>query len=100
MPVRHVTLTPNVVSTVSVAGTNYDNVGITHEGNVTPLVSATTNGVDPVADADDTYNILSGTQRSIPAPATYTASTGARSSVASSVKLLCTAAARVEVEFG
>jgi hypothetical protein len=88
--IRHITLTANQVATVSVEG-DYDYVAVLHRGNVeTDLWVASPGTGDPVADGDDCYLVLAGTQRVIPRPGVVGAS---------SVRLLCTQAAKVEVEF-
>jgi hypothetical protein len=88
--VRHLTLTANQVATVTIQG-DHEYVGVLHLGNVENPVWATAVGTqNPTANGDDVYTVLPGTQRVIPRPG---------ASGASTVRLLCAAAAQIEVEF-
>lgn len=88
MPVRHVTLAPDTVMTVTVP-IDYDAVAVFHKSGSAPIW-ATVNDVDPVADGDDNYYIPAGGRRRI---------VRAGQAGPADVRLLSTAAATVEVEF-
>lgn len=97
MAVRTLTLTPAAVSTVTVT-TASESVAVYNTGNVSNNVTVTTNGVDPVADADDNYTVPAGARRELQLGPTYDADTGAATRTPS-VKLLSAGAVKVEVEF-
>jgi hypothetical protein len=88
MTTRTVSLTANVVSTVTVAG-EFNAVGVFHTGNDTNPVHARLGGTDPVAWADDTYMVPSGARRQL----SWSKVTG------NTIKLISLGPVRVEVEF-
>lgn len=86
---RHVTLTANQVTTVTVPK-DYDTVAVFHRGNVAEDLWATVNDVDPVAEGNDNYCIPSGARRTILRHAQVGDS---------DVRLRSAGAVKVEVEF-
>lgn len=89
MPVRHVTLSPNVVQTVSCAG-DYDSAAIFPYGGASGPVWVNVADADPTVAGDDCYYVPFGSRRVISRPG----QTGV-----SDARLLSTVAVTVEVEY-
>jgi hypothetical protein len=88
MPVRTLTLTANTVATITMPG-EWQGVAVFNRAT-SGDVYATTNGVDPVADADDVFAIPPGARREL----NWSGYTG------DELRLIAPGANLVEVEFG
>lgn len=89
MPVRHVTLAPDVVQTVSCPG-DYSTVAVFPYAGSAGTVWVNVADADPTAAGDDCYVVPFGSRRIIDRPD----QTGA-----SDARLLSSAAVTVEVEY-
>lgn len=89
MPVRHVTLRPDTVATVTVDG-DYDTVAVLPYAG-TDAVWVNVADTDPTVGGDDCYYVPQGARRAISRPG----QTGA-----SDARLISAGAVTVEVEYG
>jgi hypothetical protein len=66
MAVRHVTLTANTVTQVSLTDRDLREVAVVHKGNAVEPLYVTAEDITPTVNGDDCYVVLPGAQRWIP----------------------------------